>query len=59
MSAKGDEITKRNDGRYMARYTFNTADEPKSKLIYGRRFTVVPIGRSVERGAPRSDERNE
>jgi hypothetical protein len=47
MPAKDGGITKRNDGRYMARYTVHTSDEPKRKLIYGRRSKQVPIGRSV------------
>jgi integrase len=29
-------ITKRNDGRWMARYTVQTAKGPKRKHIYGR-----------------------
>ncbi len=37
-SATGDRITKRKDGRYMARYTVQTADGPKRKTIYGRNY---------------------
>jgi len=29
-------ITRRNDGRYMARYTVHTKDGPKRKTLYGR-----------------------
>jgi integrase len=39
--AKGDGISKRKDGRYMARYTVSTADGPKRKVIYGRRYKEV------------------
>jgi integrase len=39
--AKGDGITKRKDGRYMARYTVHTPDGPKRKLIYGRKYKEV------------------
>ena len=35
MPAKGDGITKRRDGRYMARYTIETPEGPKRKTIYG------------------------
>jgi integrase len=41
MPAKGDRITKRKDGRYMARYTVHTADGPKRKVIYGRQYKDV------------------
>jgi len=41
MPAKGDGITKRKDGRYMARYTVQTPDGPKRKLIYGRKYKEV------------------
>jgi len=54
--AKGDGITKRKDGEYMARYTVHTPDKPKRKLIYDRRPNQVPIGRSVGYGDKRSDE---
>src|SRR5215218_2937295 len=38
MPAKGDGITKRKDGRYMARYTVHTPDGPKRKVIYSRTY---------------------
>jgi integrase len=41
MPAKGDGITKRKDGRYMARYTVHTPDGPKRKTIYGRKYKDV------------------
>ena len=41
MPAKGDGISKRKDGRYMARYTVSTPDGPKRKVIYGRRYKEV------------------
>jgi hypothetical protein len=41
MPAKGDGITKRKDGRYMARYTVQTPDGPKRKVIYGRKYKEV------------------
>ena len=41
MPKKGDGITKRKDGRYMARYTVHTPDGPKRKLIYGRKYKEV------------------
>ena len=41
MAAKGDGITKRKDGRYMARYTVHTPDGPKRKTIYGKRYKDV------------------
>jgi integrase len=41
MPAKGDGITKRKDGRYMARYTVQTPDGPKRKTIYGTRYRDV------------------
>ncbi len=37
----GDRITKRTDGRYMARYSVHTADGPKRKTIYGKRYADV------------------
>ena len=36
MPAKGDGITKRKDGRYVARYTIRTPNKPKWIFIYGR-----------------------
>lgn len=41
MAAKGDGITKRKDGLYMARYTVHTSDGPKRKTIYGRKYRDV------------------
>ena len=41
MPAKGDGITKRKDGRYMARYTVQTPDGPKRKTIYGKKYKEV------------------
>src|ERR687894_1532462 len=41
MPAKGDGITKRKDGRYMARYTVHTPDGPKRRMIYGRKYREV------------------
>ena len=41
MPAKGDGITKRKDGRYMARHTIYTPDGPKRKVIYGRKYKEV------------------
>ena len=41
MPAKGDGITKRKDGRYMARYTIQTTDGPKRKTIYGSKYKEV------------------
>jgi len=41
MPAKGDGITKRKDGRYMARYTVHTPDGPRRKTIYGSKYKDV------------------
>ena len=41
MPAKGDGITKRKDGRYMARYTVQTPDGPKRKTVYGKKYGEV------------------
>ena len=41
MPAKGDGITKRTDGRFMARYTVHTPDGPRRKTIYGRKYKEV------------------
>src|SRR5215208_1003484 len=41
MPAKGDGITKRKDGRYMACYTVQTPDGPKRKTIYGKKYKEV------------------
>jgi integrase len=38
---KGDGITKRKDGLYMARYTVHTPDGPKRKTIYSRKYKEV------------------
>ena len=50
MPAKGDGITKRKDGRYMARYTVHTSDGPKRKLIYGRKYKEVEKKLAEARG---------
>jgi integrase len=50
MPAKGDGITKRKDGRYMARYTVQTPDGPKRKLIYGRKYKEVEKKLAEARG---------
>ncbi len=41
MPAKGDGITKRKDGRYMARYTVLTPKGPKRKYFYGGKYKEV------------------
>jgi integrase len=41
MPAKGDGISKRKDGLYMARYTVRTPDGPKRETIYGRQYREV------------------
>jgi integrase len=50
MPAKGDGITKRKDGRYMARYTVHTPDGPKRKLIYGKKYRDVERKLAEARG---------
>ena len=50
MPAKGDGITKRKDGRYMARYTVQTPDGPKRRLIYGKRYKEVEQKLNEARG---------
>ncbi len=50
MPAKGDGITKRKDGLYMARYTVHTSDGPKRKTIYGRQYREVEKKLSEARG---------
>jgi integrase len=50
MPAKGDGITKRKDGLYMARYTVHTADGPKRKTIYGRKYSEVEKKLAEARG---------
>ena len=50
MPAKGDGITKRKDGRYMARYTAQTPDGPKRKTIYGRKYKDVEKELAEARG---------
>ena len=50
MPAKGDGITKRKDGRYMARYTVQTPDGPKRKVIYGRKYKEVEKKLAEARG---------
>ncbi|HEV2744683.1 MAG TPA: site-specific integrase, partial [Rubrobacter sp.] len=48
--AKGDGITKRKDGRYMARYTVQTPDGPKRKVIYGKQYGEVENELAKARG---------
>jgi len=50
MPAKGDGITKRKDGRYVGRYTVHTADGPKRKVIYGRKYREVEKKLAEARG---------
>jgi integrase len=50
MAAKGDGITKRKDGRYMARYTIHTPDGPRRKTIYGRKYKEVEKKLNEARG---------
>jgi len=50
MPAKGDGITKRKDGLYMARYTVQTPDGPKRKTIYGRAYKEVEAALAKARG---------
>ena len=51
MPAKGDGITKRSDGRYMARYTVQTPDgRTKRKTIYGRKYKEVENKLAEARG---------
>jgi integrase len=41
MPAPKDRINKRKDGRYEGRYTVQTPDGPKRKVIYGRKYKDV------------------
>jgi hypothetical protein len=50
MPAKGDGITKRKDGRYMARYTVQTPDGSKRKTIYGKQYKEVKRQRDLAVG---------
>ncbi|CAA9426347.1 MAG: hypothetical protein AVDCRST_MAG78-1372 [uncultured Rubrobacteraceae bacterium] len=50
MPAKGDGITKRKDGLYMARYTVHTPEGPKRKTIYGRKYKDVEKDLAEARG---------
>jgi integrase len=50
MPAKGDGITKRKDGRYVGRYTVQTPNGPKRKMIYGRRYKEVEAKLAEARG---------
>lgn len=50
MPAKGDGISKRKDGRYMARYTVQTQEGPKRKTIYGRKYKEVEKKLAEARG---------
>src|ERR687894_125009 len=50
MPKAGDRITKRKDGRYMARYTVQTPDGPKRKTIYGKKYKEVEKALAEARG---------
>ena len=50
MPATGDRITKRKDGRYMARYTIHTPDGPKRRSIYSRQYKEVENKLAEARG---------
>ena len=50
MPAKGDGITKRKDGRFMARYSVHSPDGPKRKVIYGKKYKVVEKKLAEARG---------
>jgi integrase len=50
MPARGDLITKRKDGRYMARYTVQTPDGPKRKTIYGKKYKEIEKKLAEARG---------
>ena len=50
MPAKGDGITKRKDGLYMARYTVHTADGPKRKTIYDKSYRELEKKLNEARG---------
>jgi hypothetical protein len=50
MPAKGDGITERKDGRYMARYTVHTPDGPKRRTIYGKQYKDVEKRLAEARG---------
>ena len=54
MPAKGDGITKRKDGRYMARYTVQTPDGPKRKTVYGK--TYRDVERRLNEGRANADK---
>jgi hypothetical protein len=41
MPARGDGITKREEGRYVGRYSVHTPDGPKRKVIYGKKYKEV------------------
>jgi integrase len=50
MPSKGDAITKRKDGRFVGRYTVHTAEGPKRKYIYGRKYKEVERKLAEARG---------
>jgi integrase len=50
MPATGDRITKRKDGRYMARFTVATAEGPKRRTIYSRSYKEVERKLAEARG---------
>jgi integrase len=50
MPATGDGITKRKDGRYMARYTVLTPEGPKRKTLYARTYREAETALAKARG---------
>ena len=50
MPATGDRITKRKDGRYMARYTVHTPQGPKRRANYGKTYKEVERKLAEARG---------
>ena len=50
MPGKDDGITKRKDGRYLGRYTVQTPNGPKRKMIYGRKYKEVEAKLAEARG---------
>ena len=50
MPKPGDRISKRKDGRHMARYTVHTPDGPKRKTIYGKAYKEVGAALAEARG---------
>ena len=50
MPRRGDGITKRKDGRFMARVTPQTPDGPRRKYIYGKKYGEVKKKRDLALG---------